>query len=97
MTKIIPNKLNKLNPFKEKNQHPPLPIKTKNLIRLLVIIIVVLAFLAGYFQAALKLEKKKYAKLEDKFNRLERLLGEKQTQRLLEQSKQDDLLLENNN
>lgn len=65
-----------------------LPIKTKNLIRLLVSIIVVLAFLAGYYQTALKLEKKKYAQIEDKYVRVRQMLGRDKTQELIDQSYQ---------
>jgi len=70
---------------KQKNcEH--LPIKTKWLIRILVLIIVVLAYLAGYYQSALKLEKKKYLRLENNYVRVRQMLGREKTQELIDES-----------
>jgi cell division protein FtsL len=44
---------------------------TKNLMRLLWVIIIILAFVAGYLQSALELEQKKTQRLEKQIIKLE--------------------------
>lgn len=66
------------------------PIKTKWLIRILLLIIVSLAFLAAYYQSALKLEIKKYNKLEDRYVRVREMLGRGETQKLIDQSHEQE-------
>lgn len=62
------------------------PIKTKWLIRILLLVIICLAFLAAYYQSALKLEIKKYKKLENNYVRVRDMLGQEETQKLIDQS-----------
>lgn len=62
------------------------PFSYKTLTRILVLIIVVLSILAGYFQASLISEQKKYSRLEDKFVRVRSGLGTEETQRLIDES-----------
>lgn len=46
------------------------PFSYKLLTRILVLIILILSIMAGYFQASLVAEQKKYLRLEDKFDQL---------------------------
>ena len=62
------------------------PFSYKTLTRILVIIIIILGILAGYYQSGLKLEKKKYLRLEDKYVRVRNELGVEETQRLIDES-----------
>ncbi|GEM_PF-1777600 len=71
---------------KKTPQYPPIPFKTKNLIRLLVAIIIVLIFFTNYFQTLLRLEKRKYNHLEDKYVRVRNMLGREEMQRLIDLS-----------
>ena len=43
----------------------------KNLTRLMLVIIVVLAFIAGFYKTSLDAERAKYQKLENKMEKLE--------------------------
>lgn len=70
----------------KKTDYTPIPFKTKNLIRLLVTIIVVLIFLVSYFQSQWRLERRRYNNLEDKFVRVRMMLGREETQRLIDES-----------
>lgn len=72
-----------INPNQE--QHPP-PIKTKNLIRLMVLVIILLTFLTGYFHSLYTLEQRKYARLEDKYVRVRMMLGREEMQQLIDES-----------
>lgn len=62
------------------------PIPTKIVLSVLTVILVVLALAAGYYQAALKAEIKKYNRLEDKYVRVRNMLGRDETQRLIDLS-----------
>jgi len=62
------------------------PFKTKNLIRFLVAVIIVLIFFTSYFQSLLRLEKRKYNQLEDKYVRVRMMLGREEMQNLIDQS-----------
>jgi hypothetical protein len=68
----------------------PQPIKPKHLTWLLMAVIVILAFAAAYYQTALKLEKKKYKRLEDKYVRVRNMLGANKMKQLIEDSYQDN-------
>lgn len=61
-------------------------LSDKNLTRLLVIIILVLAFATGYFQIKYESEQLKYLRLEDKFVRVRGQLGREETQKLIDDS-----------
>lgn len=62
------------------------PFKTINLIRFLVAVIIVLIFFTSYFQSLLRLEKRKYNQLEDKYVRVRMMLGREEMQNLIDQS-----------
>ncbi len=66
------------------------PISQRCLARILVIVIVLLAFVAAYYQSAYQLEIKRYKKLEDKYVRVRDILGREETQRLIDQSHQQE-------
>lgn len=62
------------------------PFSCKTLTQVLVAVIIVLSILAGYYQSGLKLERKKYLRLEDKYVRVRDELGIEETQRLIDES-----------
>jgi hypothetical protein len=62
------------------------------LIRLLVLLSVVLALLAGYYHSSLETQVKKYQRLEDMYVRVRSQLGREETQRLIDLSRQQDSL-----
>jgi hypothetical protein len=70
---------------KDNNQYP-LPIKTKFLIRLFMVIIIFLTFLSSYFHSLFTLEQKKYNQLEDKYVRVRMMLGREEMQQLIDES-----------
>lgn len=61
-------------------------LSDKNLIRLLLTLVVILAIVAGYFQVKYEGEQLKYLRLEDKFVRVRGQLGREETQRLIDDS-----------
>lgn len=61
-------------------------ISQKNVTRGLVVLVVVLALVAGYFQTALQAENRKYLRLEDRYVRVRQMLGVEETQRLIDES-----------
>jgi hypothetical protein len=61
-------------------------LSDKNLIRLLLLLTVILAIAAGYFQVKYEGEQLKYLRLEDKFVRVRGQLGREETQRLIDDS-----------
>jgi len=65
---------------------PPIPIPQKYLNRFLILVIIILAFLAGYYQSGYTLEIKKYLSLENKYVRVRAMLGVEETQRLIDDS-----------
>ncbi len=67
------------------------PISYRTLTYILLIIILVLALMAGFYQSAYKLEQKKYNKLEDMYVRVRDILGREETQRLIDLSHEQDL------
>jgi len=52
---------------------------TKNLIRLLWLLIIILAFMAGYFQSSLEVEKRKSKSLEKKVLQMENQIKKTET------------------
>ena len=64
----------------------PKPTGDKNIIRLLLLVVVVLAITAGYFQAIYKQERKRYLRLEDKYVRVRNQLGREKMQELIDKS-----------
>lgn len=58
----------------------------KILLRIGIVVIIVLAVAAGLFGELYRLEKKRYARLEDLFVRVRGQLGREETQRLIDQS-----------
>lgn len=59
---------------------------TQVLIWILVVLVVVLSLVAGYYQQAWSLQVKKYNRLEDMYVRLRGQLGVERTQELIDQS-----------
>ena len=47
-----------------------IPIKTKNIIRILIAVIIILAFLAGFYQSAWQTEQKKSNYLEQQLEEI---------------------------
>lgn len=70
----------------------PNSITQKVLIRVLVVLVVVLALLAGYYHASLESQTKKYLRLEDMYVRVRGQLGREETQRLIDLSRAQDKL-----
>lgn len=66
------------------------PVSSKWIIRLLLLLVIVLAILAGHYAYALSLEQKKYLRLEDKYVRVRGELGISETQRLIDQSYENE-------
>lgn len=65
---------------------PPLPLSEKTVIRVLLVLTVILALAAGFFQTSLSAEQKKYLRLEDRYVRVRNSLGVEETQRLIDES-----------
>ena len=59
-------------------------------IRLLVVLSVALALLAGYYHASWENQLKKYQRLEDMFVRVRGQLGREETQRLIDLSREQE-------
>ena len=64
----------------------PKPISDKNVIRFLLVLVIILAITAGYFQVLYKQERKRYLRLEDKYVRVRDQLGREEMQRLIDLS-----------
>ncbi len=62
------------------------PINPKTLIRILVVIIIGLIYLASYYKSQYRLETKKYLQLEDKYVRVRMMLGRDELQNLIDDS-----------
>lgn len=75
----------------EKHQKP---FSEKWVTRILLLIVIILALMAGYYDAALSAEKRKYLRLEDLYVRVRGELGREETQRLIDLSREKE---ENNN
>ncbi len=70
--------------FKLKTLPPPTSIK--NITRLLLVLVIILAIVAGYFQVIYKQERKRYLRLEDKYVRVRGQLGREKMQELIDSS-----------
>lgn len=62
------------------------PVPTKHIIRILVVIVILLSFLAGYLHSLYRLEQKKYRQLEDRYVRVRMMIGREEMQRLIDES-----------
>lgn len=69
-------------------------ISEKNIIRILLFLVIILALLAGYYQAALTTERKRYLKLEDMYVRVRSELGREETQRIIDESREKEFLVD---
>ncbi|MBP7842733.1 hypothetical protein KA017_01880 [Candidatus Woesebacteria bacterium] len=67
------------------------PIDDKWIIRILLMLTIVLAITAGYYNAALISEQKKYLKLEDMYVRVRTELGRDATQNLIDISREKEI------
>ena len=63
-------------------------MKQKIFNRIAFILIVVLALAAGFYQSAYKTEIKRYNRLEDRYVRLEMMIGKEKAEELIEDSYQ---------
>lgn len=63
-------------------------LKQKHFNRLMFILLVFLALAVGYFQSALETEEKKYLRLEDRYVRLELMVGASESAQLIKDSYQ---------
>ena len=70
--------------FKLKTLPPPTSVK--NITRLLLVLVIILAIVAGYFQVIYKQERKRYLRLEDKYVRVRGQLGREKMQELIDSS-----------
>ena len=59
------------------------PIEDKYIIRFLIIVVIILSLMAGFYHSALISEQRKYSKLEDLYVRVRNELGREETQRLI--------------
>lgn len=66
--------------------HENIPIKTKNIIRILLVALIVTAFVAGYYHSLFTLERKKYNKIEDSYVRVRMMIGREEMQKLIDDS-----------
>jgi uncharacterized protein HemX len=62
--------------------------KQKTFNRIIFILLVFLALAVGYFQAALETNERKYKRLEDRFVRLEMMIGASESAQLIQDSYQ---------
>lgn len=61
-------------------------LTNKLLTQILVLLVIVLSIIAGYYQTSLIEQNKKYARLEDKYVRVRNELGIEETQRIIDDS-----------
>lgn len=62
------------------------PINSRTVIRFLMVIVLILMYLTGYFHSLYHLERKRYLKLEDKYVRVRNMLGREVMQDLIDES-----------
>ena len=62
------------------------PFSKKNLSRVLVLLVIILSLIAGYFEALNNATQKKYDNVEDMYVRVRNQLGRQETQRLIDLS-----------
>lgn len=72
--------------MENKDKDHSVPVKPKNIIRVLVIALIIVAFVAGYYHSLFTLERKKYNKLEDRYVRVRMMIGREQMQDLIDES-----------
>ena len=65
------------------------PFSDQAVLRFLLVLVLVLAILAGYYQVISKQERKRYLRLEDKYVRVRNQLGREKMQLLINQSYDD--------
>jgi len=66
-------------------------LSEKKLMRILFVLVVILALVAGYYRSLYENENKKYLRLEDRYVRVREQLGREETQRLIDQSRQQEM------
>ena len=71
---------------KKQTTSESVPIPTKCVIRILVAIVILLSFLAGYLHSLYRLEQRKYRQLEDRYVRVRMMIGREEMQRLIDES-----------
>lgn len=71
---------------KKTEETHPLPVKTKTLIRVLVLLIIIATYFAGYYHSLFTLERRKYNRLEDMYVRVRMMIGREEMQRLIDES-----------
>ncbi len=62
------------------------PFANQFVVRFLLVVLIILAILAGYYQVMLKQEHKRYLRLEDKYVRVRNQLGREKMQLLIDRS-----------
>lgn len=67
------------------------PLDDRWIIRSLLIVVIILSLMAGYYHAVLVSEQKKYLRLEDLYVRVRDELGREETQRLIDLSRENEL------
>ncbi|MEN8252816.1 MAG: hypothetical protein ABFQ62_00345 [Patescibacteria group bacterium] len=67
-------------------------ISSKNIIRSLIVIVIILSFVAAYYKNLFELELKRYKRLEDRYVRVRSSLGVEKTQELIDISRRNDNL-----
>ncbi len=63
----------------------------KIIIKILLILVILLAYVAGFYHAALGTERKRYLRLEDMYVRVRGELGRDVTQELIDLSREKEL------
>ena len=63
-------------------------LKQKNFNRIMFVLLVLLALAVGYFQSALETQERKYNRLEDRYVRLEMMVGASESAQLIKDSYQ---------
>jgi hypothetical protein len=63
-------------------------LKQKNFNRIIFILLIFLALALGYFQSSLETQERKYKYLEDRYVRLEMMIGATESAQLIEDSYQ---------
>jgi hypothetical protein len=63
-------------------------MKQKIFNRIALLLVIILALAAGFFQSAYKTEIKRYNRLEDRYIRLEMMIGEEKAETMIDNSYQ---------
>lgn len=66
------------------------PVPPKFMIAALLFALIVVSFLAGYYQVSWQASQKRYKRLEDVYVRLRNELGVEEAQRLIDLSRQNE-------